>query len=1347
MKNKIHLMLVLILIAGLVLPASVPSRAAPPVPVTFTILHTNDFHGNLELAGSNPGLARLATTVNNVRAVVGAGNVLLVDAGDSMQGSLLSNILQGKPVIDAFNVLGYDVATVGNHEFDWGQVVLATRIDEAEYPYVAANLVVNDTGNCATAGWTSPSYVSPYEKLSVGDPVPVTVGFIGVTSQETPYITIAEATQGLCFKDPAESILHYYDELSAQVDVIVVLSHIGYSDGGYGYGLQVYGDQTLAQRLIDAGKPVPLIIGGHSHTDLSAATMVGPTAVVQAHYAGRKVGRADITVGTDGSVSVAWGRLVVGTSDPEDPDIKALVQSYVDDPDYQALINTPVGYAQVDLLRNYNGNSMMADFINDAIYNQLNSDAEPLNNVDMVFNNSGGIRSDWCDAPDPLNPAEYIWTSDPILCQAEGLWMHDPMLLTYGQMFTVLPFGNATIVGDMTGAQILELLHQSATLFKGTIQPAGIRYSFYRYSDALPGPQPYAWGAFDITVYNKATGLWEELDLDRTYRVGTNEFLAPAGQDGFVPFKYMTNISYWGDMLNLVNAWASANYTFGNPFRGPNGDGLLDGRITRDGTDAGGAIVPITILHHNDSHGNLAKGTYVGYTQLATLIKQERLHNPERTLLLTAGDNIQGDAMMYYFKSAALGYAADGRPLPADLQINPLIKAFNTMDYDAMTVGNHEYNFGAEIFTSSLAQATFPMLQANVEDDGSYGIADVPVEPYVETTVGPEGIKVAILGIGNHRVPNYELPSNIPGLSFPNPITTAQEYADELGPVNDVVIALTHIGFTEQPGSVEVDTNVDTNMADSVTGIDTIIGSHSHTNPATGFGPYKYLPTIISNPDQAPVLVHQAYRYNNTLGQVVMGLRPDGSGGYEVVSNTGRYHTVAMTTPEDEGVKALIQPYVDLLAAYNATEIGQTTAPIDALQAYTQETTGANLQADASVWELEDNHGIPVDFHLSGAMSNRKVADTATPASPVTLKVADMFTLMPYENSLVVMEMNGPQIKAVLERAFRNYYYYKYVPGRGGYSYYTTCMIDINHGGQITYNDLYPEPYDPDKEYVVSLVFDGQEVDFDDADTYYRVSTVNYLAAGSCNFNNAGVSLWPLDQIVNDTQYYVRDSVIYYIQDQGVVSPAIEGRLQFINDVDAPVITIVSPAATQYVHPDYLTLDFSAVDVGPAGLKEVWADLDGMPVVNGQVIDLHTLALGEHTLTVYAMDKAYNTASASVTFTVIATPFSLRTSLDRLYAEGEISNWGNYVSLVKSLESFYRMLAKGNLFTARVMLEAFIQKVENQSGIHITPEAAALLVADAHWVLDHLGELSAAAFDMSGYTSPYKDVFLPISIH
>jgi len=86
----------------------------------------------------------------------------------------------------------------------------------------------------------------------------------------------------------------------------------------------------------------------------------------------------------------------------------------------------------------------------------------------------------------------------------------------------------------------------------------------------------------------------------------------------------------------------------------------------------------------------------------------------------------------------------------------------------------------------------------------------------------------------------------------------------------------------------------------------------------------------------------------------------------------------------------------------------------------------------------------------------------------------------------------------------------------------------------------------PNGNNVLSLTFDGQSVDFTDADTYYNVSTVNYLAAGSCNFNDGGVSLWPLNQIVNDTQLYVRDAVIDYVKAQTEpIAPAIEGRLMF----------------------------------------------------------------------------------------------------------------------------------------------------------------------------------------------------------
>ena len=485
-----------------------------------------------------------------------------------------------------------------------------------------------------------------------------------------------------------------------------------------------------------------------------------------------------------------------------------------------------------------------------------------------------------------------------------------------------------------------------------------------------------------------------------------------------------------------------------------------------------------------------------------------------------------------------------------------------------MDLGNHEFNFGSEIFKSVLGKATFPILGANVTDTGAYGLADVGVEPYVLKTVGAEGIKVAILGITNHRVPNYELPSNIPGLTFSDPIAKAQELSTALRASNDAVVALTHIGFTENPASVEVDANVDTNMAKTVTGLDAIVGSHSHTNPATGFGDYKYLPTIVADPNDSPVVISQAYRYNNTLGEIVLGMRLKAGGGYEVVSRTGRYLSVAMSTAEDAATKAIIDPYLAVLDAYNNTVVGDTTAPIDTLQAFTQETNGANLQADAAVWKLE-SEGIDVDVHLSGAMTNKLMAAGATPAAPVTLKISDMFAAMPYENSLVVLSMNGPQIKAVLERAYRNYYYYKYVPGYGGYSYYTTCMIDTDSLGRIVYSDANPAL--PDGSNVQALFINGQPVDFGDASTYYRVSTVNYLAAGSCNFNDAGVSLWPLGQIVADTQYYVRDAVIEYIQDKGTVSPAIEHRLVF------------GPAAT------------STADAGPGSLRQAILDANARP--------------------------------------------------------------------------------------------------------------------------------------------------------
>ena len=163
---------------------------------------------------------------------------------------------------------------------------------------------------------------------------------------------------------------------------------------------------------------------------------------------------------------------------------------------------------------------MMGTFIDDAIYNYLNTDGAPANDVDLFFNNAGGIRTDWCFVGG-------AWANTGCVGGT-----HAPALLTYGNMFTVLPFGNATAVGKMTGAQILEVLNYAPNV-AGVIQPAGLKYKYYAYKDANPGSAAVRLGRLRRLRRQQGPEACEPLDLKKTYNVGTNEFLAPAGGDGY----------------------------------------------------------------------------------------------------------------------------------------------------------------------------------------------------------------------------------------------------------------------------------------------------------------------------------------------------------------------------------------------------------------------------------------------------------------------------------------------------------------------------------------------------------------------------------------------------------------------------------------------------------------------------------------------------------------------------------------------------------------------------------------------------------------------------------------------
>jgi len=1136
----------LLVILCLVVPFAQVGNANAARSVNFTIIHTNDFHGRLEPDSSGRGgSANIAGVINRISDAVGKENVALLDVGDVyFAAPAISQLLMGESTIDIYNMMGYELSVFGNHEFDKGQEELQMRVAQSNFPWLGANLVLEGTD------WDLPSWARAYEILELGSGKNrVRLGVLGLAGEETPDVTLLGTTDGLEFKDLTETILHYYDEVLAQSDALVVLVHMGTQDSGPYKGLT-----TVAQELIDAGKPVDLMIGGHQHQALFNPIYVGDTAIVAAGYYGRWLGQVDVSINVEtkhlsveeyqlvtitnptvtiqsimeavnlyyaeGSIKnagvynsllqkltaaqVAWdqdqahvvanvfnalinelyaqsgkninpeaasmliadAQMVITTM--PDLDIAARVAYWAEI--VAPIVNQPVGYTNISMARDYNNESLIGDIVTDSMLwsADIYDDGELNNTVDIAFTNPGGLRAD--------------------ILIPDGAAL--PYTVTWGATFDVLPFGNTLFLMDLTGAQIQTLLDQSANLYKGILQTSGANWYWYNDCGCVT---PTAWGAYGVQVNG------EPLERDRVYRVVTNNFLA-GGQDGWTTFADGTNRwdTYYDMQEGLVEYIKMLEVIDAE-------DVPMDRIIRLDDV--------ITILHTNDTHGIWPEtdyyGTSEGFAFLASQIKAERAHNPN-VLLLDAGDTFQGNAFAQYFR---------------DADPNPIAGGLNLLDYDAFTIGNHEFNFGPATFASMLGQLDAPLLGTiNLDDDGSYGFINENVQDYINLEV--DGLKVTIFGLTNPRVYRYELPTNIPGLTFYSLEEVGYDVYSEIKDAEnpDLFVGLTHMGYS--PYGDEIDS--DLVLAQNVAGIDVLIGGHSHSflDPAV-------MVTSDINPDGT--LIAQSGRYATNLGKVNVGFV-----GGEVVMREG-YLIPANDMAVDSEMEAYLQPFMDELDAYTSTEIGETTAPIDALNAYTEETSGANLQADAAVFELTDN-GIDVDFHLSGAMSNRAVAADATPANPVTLTVNDMYTLMPYENSLLVMEMNGPQIKAVLERGYRNWWWYNQGYPWGGYSHYTTCMLTTDAGNVITYTgDLATEP---DGNNVLSLTLDGVPVDFADATTYYNVSSVNYLAAGSCNFNNAGETIWPLDQIVADTQFYVRDSVIDYISAQtGPISPAVDGRL------------------------------------------------------------------------------------------------------------------------------------------------------------------------------------------------------------
>ncbi len=245
----------------------------------LVVLHTNDTHSRIEplpetdrTAPGMGGVVRRATYIDGVRKE--NKNVLLFDAGDFLQGTPYFNLFKGEVEVEAMNRMGYDAATLGNHEFDYGLEVLEKVVREASFPIVSSNY---DFSNTSLAG-----LIPPYLILKKRG---VRIGVMGINIQ--PRGLIAEAHyKGMKFLDPVKTANEMAVKLREEYrcDMVICLSHLGY---------------IADRRLAESTRHIDLIIGGHSHTHMKQPAVLKnlddkDVVVFQTNGRGVHVGRLDV---------------------------------------------------------------------------------------------------------------------------------------------------------------------------------------------------------------------------------------------------------------------------------------------------------------------------------------------------------------------------------------------------------------------------------------------------------------------------------------------------------------------------------------------------------------------------------------------------------------------------------------------------------------------------------------------------------------------------------------------------------------------------------------------------------------------------------------------------------------------------------------------------------------------------------------------------------------------------------------------------------------------------------------------------------------------------------------------
>jgi len=547
------------------------------------VLAWNDFHGNLEPAGLNiygrfaGGAAYLAKLVRDRQAMY-PGREATVLAGDNIGASPLADgLFHSEPATIVTNMMGVDFSSVGNHEFDKGKDELlriqhggcptggctgapyalpngrtTDRYPGANFQYLSANVTVTDTGRTLFPA-------DGVKWFNVKGGKPVGLGFIGEVLKDTPTIVTPTGVAGLTFGDEADAANKAAKELARQgVQIpILVIHQGGFQSGavtapnGCAGNLAGTDIEKIVQKLDPS---IKVIVSGHTHAEYRCTiTTNGVTRLItSAASFGRILSDLTLTVNdkTGDLVSASATNLVVENAlntpgpgvvrqdDPSkaDPKVAAIVKQYVDAS--APLANTVIGKIQGDLTRDQSpqGEETLGDVIADA---QLASTAAADKGAAVVaLMNPGGIRAD-------------LHTTD-ISSGGEAIGE-----VTYGEAFTVQPFGNSMVTKTMTGDMLRRVLQQQFTGCGGQTTQKVLQISSTLLYQSNPAAADCASKIGEIRV-NGAV-----VTPTTTLRVTMNNFLATGG-DGFTVFNEGTDSLGGAQDIDAFAAYLTAG-TAANP--------------------------------------------------------------------------------------------------------------------------------------------------------------------------------------------------------------------------------------------------------------------------------------------------------------------------------------------------------------------------------------------------------------------------------------------------------------------------------------------------------------------------------------------------------------------------------------------------------------------------------------------------------------------------------------------------------------------------------------------------------------------------------------------------------------